>query len=361
MGLTDAVEKRTRPTKSGLMEVPSMSNERAGGCTPQATIGLRGLHRYARLLAGATFILIFAGGLVTSTGSALAVPDWPLSFGKFFPKMQGGVRYEHGHRMIAGTVALMTLGLAIWAWRAERRRFVRNLALFAFGLVIVQAVLGGLTVLLLLPLAIAVSHAATAQAFFCLTIALALFTNPAWQKLPAVESARERPRLPELAAVTTGIIYLQILIGAVMRHMGAGLAIPDFPLAFGRILPPLESLPEQINYAHRVGAVVVSVFVCWTAIVAIRNYRGDALLRRPAIGMLALLVVQITLGGLTILSARAVVPTTAHVAIGAALLATSLALTLRTYRMIDGRLTGRSREFSSVNARSRAIGRQVTA
>ena len=230
-----------------------MTNESKGVRAPQPAAGSRGLHRYARLLVAATFILIFAGGLVTSTGSALAVPDWPLSFGKFFPKMEGGVLYEHGHRMIAGTVALMTLGLAIWAWRRESRRFVRNLALLSFGLVIVQAVLGGLTVLLLLPLAIAVSHAATAQAFFCLIVALALFTNPAWQTLPAVTSVGERPRLPLLAAVTTAVIYSQILIGAVMRHMGAGLAIPDFPLAFGKVVPSLESLPEQINFAHRRG------------------------------------------------------------------------------------------------------------
>jgi len=330
--------------------------------TAQSKSGSRGLHRYARLLAGATFILIFAGGLVTSTGSALAVPDWPLSFGKFFPKMQGGVLYEHGHRMIAGTVALMTLGLAIWAWRAEKRPMVRYLALFAFGLVIVQAVLGGLTVLLLLPLAIAVSHAATAQAFFCLTIALALFTNPNWQALPRVKSAGERPRLPELAAVTTLVIYSQILIGAVMRHMGAGLAIPDFPLAFGRIVPPLESLPEQINYAHRVGALVVTVFVCWTAVQTLRFYGEYRMLRRPALGMLLLLVAQITLGAMTILSSRAVLPTTAHVAIGAALLATTLALTLRAYRLIDGRLVEQSAPaLAGRRAPSSALGEKVTA
>jgi heme a synthase len=340
-----------------------MSNERAGTRTPQSNSGLPGLHRYARVLAGATFILIFVGGLVTSTGSALAVPDWPLSCGKFFPKMQGGVLYEHGHRMVAGTVALMTLGLAIWACLADKRRFVRNLALVAAALVLVQAVLGGLTVLLLLPLAIAVSHAATAQAFFCLTVALALFTNPAWQKLPLAHADGERPRLPVLAAVTTAVIYGQMLIGAVMRHMGAGLAIPDFPLAFGKLLPPLESLPEQINFAHRVGAVVVSIFVCWTAIKVWRCYRDDALLLRPAIGMLALLVVQIALGGITILSMRAVVPTTTHVAIGAALLATSFGLTLRAYRLIDGRFVERQgREFAAgVHAPSPAIQREVTA
>lgn len=337
-----------------------MTSKRAE--TSQPGFGSRGLHRYARLLAGATFVLIFAGGLVTSTGSALAVPDWPLSFGKFFPKMQGGVLYEHGHRMIAGTVALLTLGLAIWAWRTEKRRLVRFLALGAFVLVIVQAVLGGLTVLLRLPLAIAVSHAATAQAFFCLTIALALFTNPAWLELSAVASAGERPRLPELAAVTTFVIYCQILIGAVMRHMGAGLAIPDFPLAFGKLVPSLESLPEQINYAHRVGALVVTVFVCWTAIQTLRFYGEYPLLRRPAIGMLALLVLQIGLGAATILSTRAVLPTTAHVAVGAALLATTLGLTLRAYRLIDGRLLERpAQEYSGVRAPSGALGEKVTA
>jgi heme a synthase len=323
--------------------------------------GSRGLHRYAVVLAAATFILIFAGGLVTSTGSALAVPDWPLSFGKFFPRMEGGVLYEHGHRMIAGAVAIMTLLMAIWAWRSERRRFVRNLALIAFVLVICQAVLGGLTVLLLLPLGIAVSHAATAQAFFCLTIALALFTNPAWQTMSTVESAGEHPRLPLLAAVTTGVIYLQILVGAVMRHMGAGLAIPDFPLAFGKLVPPLESLPQQINYTHRVGAIVVTVFVCWTAIVTLRFYGSDRLLRRPAIALLILLAGQITLGALTILSGRAVLPTTAHVAVGAATLATSLALTLRAYRFIDGRLILRDRpELSGVHGPS-GLERRVTA
>lgn len=339
-----------------------MTNKEAGARGPQSAGGLRGLHRYAQILVAATFILIFAGGLVTSTGSALAVPDWPLSFGKFFPKMEGGVLYEHGHRMIAGTVAIMTLLMAVWAWRREDRRFVRNLALFAFALVIVQAVLGGLTVLLLLPLAIAVSHAATAQAFFCLTVALALLLNPKWRTLARIEPAGERPRLPFLAAVMTAVIYIQILVGAVMRHMGAGLAIPDFPLAFGKILPPLESIPEQINFAHRVGAIVVTVMVCWTAIAVLRSYGRQPLLRRPAVAMLVLLAVQITLGGVTILSARAVLPTTAHVAVGAALLATSLALTLRAYRLIEGRLVEQDgKELSAVRAPAGAMRQRVTA
>ena len=152
----------------------SASDGRVDGDSAPASPGL---HRFVTATAVATFILIFVGGLVTSTGSALAVPDWPLSFGKFFPKMEGGVLYEHGHRMVAGTVAIMTLIVMVWALGRARSVRVRNIAMIAFGLVIFQAVLGGLTVLLLLPLPIAVAHAATAQAFFCLIVAMAVRQN----------------------------------------------------------------------------------------------------------------------------------------------------------------------------------------
>ena len=315
----------------------------------------RGLHRFAVITASATFILIFVGGLVTSTGSALAVPDWPLSFGKFFPRMEGGVLYEHGHRMAAGTVTILTLVLMIWAWRSERRRWVKYAATAAFGLIVVQAVLGGLTVLLLLPLPIAVAHAATAQAFFCLTVSIALFTNPRWDSeresaagsrsaglragdflQKSSPSDRRRPGLPALAALTTIVIYAQILVGAVMRHMGAGLAIPDFPLSFGRIIPPLDSGFIAINFAHRCGAIVVTAFVLWTVARVLGAYRDESWLRRPALGLIVLLAIQIGLGAVTIWSERAVIPTTAHVAIGAAVLATSLTLTLRAFRLLHG-------------------------
>ncbi len=300
-----------------------------------------GLHRYVVVTAAATFILIFIGGLVTSTGSALAVPDWPLSFGKFFPKMEGGVLYEHGHRMAAGTVTILTLVLMVWAWRSEPRRWVRYLGSAAFGLIIVQAVLGGLTVLLLLPLPIAVAHAGTAQAFFCLMVSLALFTNPRWnterESVAAMYAgSRGRPSLPVLAALTTLVIYVQILVGAVMRHLGAGLAIPDFPLSFGQVVPPLDDGFVAINFAHRCGALVVTAMVLWTVARVLRGYRDQAWLRRPALGLIVLLAAQIGLGAITIWSERAVIPTTAHVAIGAAVLATSLTLTLRAFRLSHG-------------------------
>ncbi len=122
-------------------------------------------HRYAVLVAAATLLLIFAGGLVTSTGSGLAVPDWPLSFGQLFPPMEGGVLFEHGHRMVAAFVGLLTVVLAVWAWILGVRPAIRWLATAAVFLVVIQGVLGGITVLYRLPLWVSVAHACLAQTF----------------------------------------------------------------------------------------------------------------------------------------------------------------------------------------------------
>lgn len=296
--------------------------------TKRSDLAVARLHRYAVVCAVATLCLIFIGGLVTSTGSALAVPDWPLAFGKLIPKLQGGVRFEYGHRVAAAIVSLLTLGLAIMAARTPMRPVVRKLAFIAFGLVIFQAILGGITVLLELPLAIAVTHAATAQAFFCLIIAIAAITNPLFeQRLNDLDTSGSS--LMRLAIVTTAVIYGQILIGAVMRHLGAGLAIPDFPLSYGRLVPPFDSGFVMINFAHRCGALLVTVFVLWTVVRTLRAAPGDGFVRRPAELLVLLLLLQVSLGAMTIWSGRAVLPTTAHVATGAAVLATSLLLTLR--------------------------------
>ncbi|HUY28660.1 MAG TPA: COX15/CtaA family protein [Candidatus Binataceae bacterium] len=289
------------------------------------------LHRFAMLAAGATFCLIFVGGLVTSTGSALAVPDWPLAFGKLVPAWKGGIRFEFGHRVVAASVVALTIVLMVWAWRVEPRRWVRTTILGAFGLIIVQAILGGITVLFELPLPIAVAHAATAQAFFCLMVSIAIFTNPRWEGTPRRVEASTRIPLAMLAGITTGVIYLQILVGAVMRHLGAGLAIPDFPLAFGQVIPPYWNEYIAVNFAHRCGAVLVTIMAAWTVARVFRSHRDVPELRRPALGLVLLLVMQICLGAITIWSGRAVIPTTSHVLIGAAVLATSLTITIRAW------------------------------
>jgi cytochrome c oxidase assembly protein subunit 15 len=293
-----------------------------------------GLHRFALFTACSTAFLIFVGGLVTSTESGLAVPDWPLSYGMLFPPMVGGIFYEHGHRMVASFVGLLTVILAIWTWLRENRSWVRWLSLGALVAVIFQGLLGGLTVIYLLPTPISVTHACLAQTFFCLTIAIALFTSPAWKKgLPAIDLKGTAPTLPALSAATTAVIYLQLVLGALMRHTDSGLAIPDFPLSFGRVVPDFASGNIMIAFAHRIGAVAVAVMIVWTSTRIFRMYSDRALLYRPAMLLLLLLCLQITLGAFTVWTAKSILVTTAHVANGAVVLGVSLLLTLRAYGM----------------------------
>jgi cytochrome c oxidase assembly protein subunit 15 len=297
------------------------------------------LHRFAMLVAGATFVLIFIGGLVTSTDSGLAVPDWPTTYGHFmfsFPlsQMVGGIFYEHGHRMVASIVGMLTVILAVWLWLKEPRRWLKWLGLAALLAVIVQGVLGGVTVLFLLPTPVSVAHGALAQIFFCLTICLALFTGPDWQEPGARVEDSQRPALQSLTIATTALVFLQLLLGAVMRHTKSGLAIPDFPLAFGKIIPPFESAGIAIHFAHRVGALLVTVAICWTVVRIFRHHRHERRLLRPALLLAFVLVLQLTLGALTIWTQKAVLPTTAHVATGALILGTSLVLVLRTYQLL---------------------------
>jgi cytochrome c oxidase assembly protein subunit 15 len=288
-------------------------------------------HRFAVLTAAATYVLLFLGGLVTSTGSALAVPDWPLSFGQVFPTMVGGVLFEHGHRLAASTVGALTLALSVWTVVSEQRPGVRALGIAMLVAVILQGVLGGVTVLYKLPLAVSVTHACLAQTFFCLTVAMAVVTGPAWGP-PRARPLELGAGLPALAACTTAMVFVQLALGALVRHTGAGLAIPDFPLAFGRVLPPLDTPLIALHFAHRAGAAAVTVMSLALVTTTFRSPGTDRRIRRLAALELGLLVVQITLGASIIWSHRAVVPTTTHLVIGAAILATCLVVTLRAGR-----------------------------
>lgn len=296
-----------------------------------------GRHRFAVLTATATWVLLFLGGLVTSTGSGLAVPDWPLSFGQVFPPMVGGVLYEHGHRLAASAVGLLTLVLTVWTVAREPRPGVRTLAVLMLVAVVLQGVLGGVTVLYKLPMAVSVTHACLAQAFFCLAVTMAVVTGPGWgtTRSPALELDHG---LPLLAGTTTAAVFVQLVLGALTRHSGAGLAIPDFPLAFGRIVPPFETSLIAIHFAHRVGAVVVSVLVLTLASALLRRHRDDGRLVRLAALAVTLLVAQIALGASIVWTHRAVVPTTTHLVVGAGLLATCLVATLRAGRTAPSRV-----------------------
>ncbi len=298
------------------------------------------LHRYARLVCAATLLLITAGGMVTSTGSGLSVPDWPNTYGYFmfaFPlsNMVGGIFYEHGHRMIASAVGLLTIGLAVWLWRAEPRQWMRHLGVAALVAVTLQGVLGGITVLYFLPTPISVSHAGLAQVFFSLTIGLALFTSAGWRRSGALDTHEPVIRDSTLVTLATGLpalVYVQILVGATMRHTGAGLAIPDFPLAFGRLVPPQWSFAIAVHFLHRIGAVATALLILATARHLLVHHCERRDLIRTAWALVLLVLTQIGLGGWTVLSERAPVINTAHVATGAMVLGTALVLGLRVNR-----------------------------
>jgi heme a synthase len=282
-------------------------------------------HRFAILLALATVGLIFVGGLVTSTGSGLSVPDWPLSYGRVNPPMVGGVRYEHGHRLVASAVGFLTLVLALWTARREARPGVRRLAWIALAAVIVQGVLGGLTVKFLLPVAISVLHACLAQGFLCLTIALAYVLSR--EGVLEAGSGADVAGVRKAASATAGMMFLQLLLGALMRHTGAGMAIPDFPLSFGKVAPPFWNGPIAIHYAHRVGALIVVAKLLRLALKAHRS--GDGRLKMPAFAVAMLGLAQVGLGAATVLTGKAVLPTTAHVATGGAILGLTFLVLLR--------------------------------
>ncbi len=293
------------------------------------------LHTFAKLVAGCTVLLVLAGSLVTSTGSGLSVPDWPTTYGwnmfTFPPsKWVGGIFFEHGHRLIASIVGCLTIILTAWLWTAESRRWIKRLGAIALGAVVLQGLLGGLTVLFFLPDAISVAHAGLAEIFFCLTVSLALFTSPTWIRGDArVDDAVLRGT----ATATTALIYAQILVGAVMRHTGAGLAIPDFPLMFGHVMPDHWDSGIAVHFAHRVGALLVASSVIATSGHIWYHHRPQAALTRPAMLIVALVVLQVTLGALTVLSKRNMWINSVHVVCGALVLATSLVITLRSWRV----------------------------
>ena len=295
---------------------------------------------------------------MTSKGAGLAVPDWPNTFGYnmfLFPvsKWVGGIFSEHIHRLIASTIGFLTIILAVWLWRAESRRWVRNLGYAALVLVILQGVLGGLRVTLLKD-EIGIFHACLAQGFFGMLIVIALATSRLWQRLSANDSTGPTARnLARLAIVTTSLIYLQLALGATMRHQHRDLAILDFPMAYGRVIPEVtpaklaeindwrnaralsEVTPSQIwlQMVHRFLALLIAagVIVCLIRARA-AELRGQPLARWSDAWFL-LLAAQITLGASVIWSNKAVDIATAHVAVGATMLAVGIVISAISLRL----------------------------
>ncbi len=310
------------------------------------------LHRFASLTAGATLLLICAGGLVTSTDSGLAVPDWPLSYGTLFPPMVGGILIEHGHRLIASGVGVLVLILCGWLLAKEPRRYVRRLGILAVLAVCTQGLLGGLNVLWLQPKAVLLGHACLAQAFFCIVVSIALFTSREWHEPRPGAQPDGAGALHGLCLACVGVVYGQLILGALVRHYQAGTAIPDFPLMFGRLVPPLEDPKVVLHFLHRVGAVAVATVLLTTAVHILRTFGTQERLSELARLLIGLVLLQLTLGAVTVLSATAVVPTTMHVATGAFILGTCLVLACRAYRYVPRPARGAIPVLASTGAAS---------
>jgi cytochrome c oxidase assembly protein subunit 15 len=283
-----------------------------------------GLHRWSILLAFCTLLLVVAGGLVTSRDAGLSVPDWPLSYGKLMPPMEGGILYEHGHRMVATTVGLLTVVSLIWLFRTERRRWLRWLGAIALGAVILQGVLGGLTVLLLLPWWISTAHACLAQLFFSTTVAIALFTSEWWVRGPA--AVEEDPRFPirDLSLAAPVSVLAQLALGAAARHKAIG------------------------SIYHISGAPIVTGVILWISLRILLHYAENRELRVASIALLVITFCQVFLGIAAFMSriayADAVQPmplmvtfTVLHVAVGALTMAASVALAILVRRNIPAR------------------------
>ncbi len=317
----------------------------------------RFLPSFAWFTAAATVLLICSGGMVTSKGVGLAVPDWPTSFGYnmfFFPISQwvGGIFFEHTHRLIASLIGFLTIILAIWVWRSNVPRWVKALGWASLGAVILQGVLGGLRVTLLKD-EIGIFHACLAQAFLGMLIVLALATSPVWQRLMRSGSTRPPRALAILALVVTGLIYGQLALGATMRHQHRDLSITDFPLAYGQVIPATDPASiARINQVrdrqalsdvtagqiwlqmmHRFGAAAIglTIFAFWFFV---RRATGLASLLRGLSNLwFGLVLMQITLGAWTIWSNKAADIATAHVAVGALTFATGIIISAVVLRL----------------------------
>jgi cytochrome c oxidase assembly protein subunit 15 len=276
------------------------------------------LHRYATLLAVCTLFLVVAGASVTSKEAGLSVPDWPLSYGQVMPQMTGGVFFEHGHRMVATAVGFMTIILCVWLTLVETRKWMKTLGIVALGAVIIQGLLGGLTVKLMLPPAVSISHACLAQLFFSTTVAIALFTSKGWLEGPEIVEDHGWPSLRSLAIVTPVMVLAQIALGAAFRHRAIG------------VLP------------HVVFSMIVTLAVLFVSTFVLHQFPGHRALSTAAKALLGVTFLQVMLGVAayyTRLQAAQkplamVLTTVAHVATGGLTMAASVILSIQILRNV---------------------------
>ena len=329
------------------------------------------LNRFAWLTCLATLLLICSGGMVTSKNVGLAVPDWPTTFGYnmfLFPVSNwvGGILFEHTHRLMGSLVGFLTVILTVWLWLSEDRKWVRNLGLIALGGVILQGVLGGLRVTMMKD-EIGIFHACIAQAFLGLLVFIALVTTNFWRSISnLIVDFKKFAPLKTLAIATTIAIYVQLALGATMRHQHRDLAVLDFPTANGAWIPDtsvaalakinawrdgrglsdVTAFQIWLHMVHRFLAFIIAIAVVAFCLRVWRDAPRFPALKRLSILWLVLVVCQITLGAWIIWKNKAADIATAHVALGAIMLSFGVSISAICWRISQGEF-GRARQCHS--------------
>ncbi len=278
-------------------------------------------HRVAIFIAFLTFVVIVAGALVTSEDAGLSVPDWPTSYGHILrlPPWVGGIVYEHSHRMIASVTGILTIVTAFWTLFSDRRRWMKVLGFGALATIVIQGILGGVTVLNFLPPAVSTAHSAVGQTFFCIAVLIAVFTGRKWvEEAPSAIADNGHPKVIVLCLYSIGILYLQLVLGGMFRHRGMSW------------------------WPHVVNAVAVSLILTWTSVRALISFPRVEAIRRPAALLLFTLMIQLLLGFAAFLTRVAwvgtqannpmVISTVTHTSVGALLLAIASVLTIQVWR-----------------------------
>jgi len=310
------------------------------------------------ILVVSILVLIFAGALVKSHEVGLSVPDWPTTYGyqmfQFpFSDMVGGIFYEHGHRMIATMVGFMTLILSIIVYLSDNELWLKKLTFFALGLVIIQGLFGGLTVLLYLPAYISIIHAILAQTFFVLIIYISFsLSKKDALKLDNLSNVSDLKTPAYFVAIS---IYIQLILGAIMRHTESGLAIPDFPLSGGYIIPPFnQSMIETIqsmhfdagiqfvelyqiiiHYFHRLGAFIVTLSIGYFSYRVAQLKLSFSIVHKLTLSIILFLLIQIFLGAMTIWTVKNPLITSFHVLNGAIILGISALIVIHVRPLIQ--------------------------
>jgi cytochrome c oxidase assembly protein subunit 15 len=311
------------------------------------------LRRLSKLTVFSTLFLIFAGALVKSHEVGLSVPDWPTTYGKqmfAYPisEMVGGIFYEHGHRMVATIVGFFTMVQAIWLGFSQEPQWLKKIGFFALGMVILQGLFGGITVLFFLPPPVSIIHGILAQTFFMTTIVLAYGLSIERSKRTEISGSSGVKRG---AVIMCGLVYVQLILGALMRHTASGMAIPDFPTMGGLWIPTFsETMIHNINstlfdldidpvsrgqviihFIHRLGAIIVTGSIGFFGYKYGSFAKENKLVFAALVSIIGIVILQFSLGAITVLSERSPYIASFHVVTGAALLGACTLFILRTH------------------------------